>query len=495
MQQGTTFRRIWPKFKGLWLEALALGADTDHWKPPKFPAVFIAWLLLCAVSMLMLQVGDQINGEGMVITRYLARNQATANALQSYPSSHRDDIQVVLFDGEFLQSEGLSWPMAFDEHADVIDRITAGHGSIPKVLFIDLLFSQERPDQNAERLRESLCNLSQRGTRIYLAALPSPTLRLIDELMKGAGSCYTLVGVDYKPDPVDNIAWTYELSRPSRDQEGREFFYRSAAQAIAEDELGHKLGPENAHAQMALIWGAATPMKVGNMQDEGGSSAEWPCREASPSGWDLVPSLLKAPLAVLGVAPAPDTRPICPYHRHSSMTQILQMDEDTLSEHLGNKVIVLGAQIPGYNDFATSPVHGLIPGPFMHAMAIDNLMTFGSDYRKTVEWRWGPNKLTFATLALITVIFTISLMLKWLRHMQRTHLQLQSTAMQVLIEAFLWIGKMSILTMAALYLSIKLQEWLAIGLLPAIELVGMTLMAEGLGYLGWLHRQANREPH
>lgn len=49
-------------------------------------------------------------------------------------------------------------------------------------------------------------------------------------------------------------------------------------------------------------------------------------------------------------------------------------------ELLTDKAVVLGADLSGFPDIVTTAVHGQVPGVVWHAMALDNLMSMGSDY-------------------------------------------------------------------------------------------------------------------
>jgi len=46
---------------------------------------------------------------------------------------------------------------------------------------------------------------------VCLAALPDAGTGKL-AAREGIGSCFTLVGVDYTPDPLDGYAWTYPLT-------------------------------------------------------------------------------------------------------------------------------------------------------------------------------------------------------------------------------------------------------------------------------------------
>jgi hypothetical protein len=47
---------------------------------------------------------------------------------------------------------------------------------------------------------------------------------------------------------------------------------------------------------------------------------------------------------------------------------------------LAAKIVLVGVNLAGLNDNVTSPVHGDLPGVFAHAVALDNLITYGGRY-------------------------------------------------------------------------------------------------------------------
>ena len=53
---------------------------------------------------------------------------------------------------------------------------------------------------------------------------------------------------------------------------------------------------------------------------------------------------------------------------------------------------MVGMALQGSNDRVTSPLHGNIPGVYMHAAALDNLLFYGDDFKRNAglgeEGRW-----------------------------------------------------------------------------------------------------------
>ncbi|MCY1530465.1 hypothetical protein D9M68_656530 [compost metagenome] len=75
----------------------------------------------------------------------------------------------------------------------------------------------------------------------------------------------------------------------------------------------------------------------------------------------------------------------CPYTRTLYANQLR---DPRVAEVLRGKHVLPGAQIRGIPDLVASPVQGLLPGVYWHAMALDNLLVQDSGY-----WRSAPDSL------------------------------------------------------------------------------------------------------
>jgi hypothetical protein len=451
----------------------------------------------------MLWLGDRINAPGMAVTRFMARAQAPLTAELAYPAEARGLISIVIYDDQFLKSQGAAWPISYQEHADWIERLVEQPGAKPKALMLDITFGQERNDPSITALRDKICEISRvHRIPVYLAALPDVAaggLSVREGLAEGhdtgADVCFKLVGVDFVPDPLDGLAWSYQLTRffdgtqwlPGQPPQGGNVpQYRSAALAIAEDVGGVKL---DSHAEpMALMWGFKSEAQSDRPDLTRG------CEPGAPDLHRWVPRLIRQ------LWEGGDKPPLCPYHRSVSFAQIAEMEEADLSDFVADKFVFIGAQVPGYNDLINSPVHGLLPGVHLHAMALDNFLSYGANYKISAEWSLPPHPdLMLPGLVSVVIVFLVNL--GWhtakrrlykikesagARHMENNFFQRLQETLRI---ASLWVLRISMQSVIAIFLISFLQVWSRIGMLPVVELVGMTLVAEGLGYMSrirWL---------
>lgn len=81
-------------------------------------------------------------------------------------------------------------------------------------------------------------------------------------------------------------------------------------------------------------------------------------------------------------------RQACPYNQWVPGEAVLfassQAQKETLRALFEDRAVLIGADIRGAPDLVQSPVHGQIPGVFLHAMALDNLLERG------LEGYWRP---------------------------------------------------------------------------------------------------------
>ncbi|MEL6947928.1 MAG: CHASE2 domain-containing protein [Pseudomonadota bacterium] len=122
---------------------------------------------------------------------------------------------------------------------------------------------------------------------------------------------------------------------------------------------------------------------------------------------------------------------------------------NALQKAFGGKAIVYGYDIDAANDNFQSPVLGRLPGMIVHAAALDNLMRFGTDYKKEAvdvgSFQLDANKLN---LILVFVLGTIGVLRSWswFTTSQAAVFQVSAVGAAVLLPAtiglppFDWIG-------------------------------------------------------
>jgi hypothetical protein len=329
-----------------------------------------------------------------------------------YPQSGEQPIVVVTVDDDDLQQTGAVWPISYQYHADVLKQL-ALLGS--KRLMVDILFVDERRDPTLPAFKDTLCALKRQGIEIFIASkqLDDGSVYLRPELAAIAApmalpgkACFTAVTVGTRLDKYDQRAWEYPRDAKATLQNRPE----SAAFAIF-----RSISPEKFEslpvANLAVLWGTQgsefnlkwmrKPSQMG--QDSVAHCKVW-------SYFDLLPPFLR--LDSLFNPAAADSRAVCPYHMTIPVRALQDFKGTNPFGNVGDRIngstVFYGASLVGMQDSIESLVHGAIPGVHLHAMALDNLLNFGSGYLLAEEFSIShlsspASLMTFACLFLIAL--------------------------------------------------------------------------------------------
>lgn len=310
---------------------------------------------------------------------------------QAYQSKARDKIAVLELNDPYLEWLEMAWPPSYALYQSMLEDI-AQYG--PRSIFLDIALVHSRTDSGIRSLLETMCRIADTGIPIYLAAMKDAGkgLYLRGELMEAAKQramqspqappCFHLVSVTYSPDEGTHLATTYPLNNP----------YPSAALAIASEvwlqecvskkrrstdsaaspdlvalcqaELAAKPMPQS----MSLTWAMGA-------HDTNKSYQQWKQCEHKPHYlWELLPLPLRKAWYSPEALPMP-----CPFHEHVPLRMIADPHSDAefnmLRSSLEGRHVMIGAVVRGINDMVNAPIQGYIPGVYLHAMALDNLLT------------------------------------------------------------------------------------------------------------------------
>lgn len=286
-------------------------------------------------------------------------SQALVNAIvkYSYPTQGQEEITVVLFREENLTDLQTHYPVPYPLHADIIEALSTYR---PKSVFIDFAFIDNRDPAAIRNLSNALCTLRDAGSHVYLAAPLSQNKQpdIAPELL----ACAQPVMPEMDGKTGESGILTY-----FHGQDTSAGFIPTAAFALAEGEA--KL-PAAQQEKLEIIWGKGiAPLNLRWMN----------CEEER--GWALFKSLLHENPS--------GSKLNCPYHRTISINHLLNSVGDAdINNALTGKTIFYGAGFRFTGDRIESPVYGEMPGIYLHAMAYDNLLTFGEHYKRAD--RHGP---------------------------------------------------------------------------------------------------------
>ncbi len=116
----------------------------------------------------------------------------------------------------------------------------------------------------------------------------------------------------------------------------------------------------------------------------------WPLPQSLARLKESVWQFLLDTIGVLNAHPG-QPRQTCPYNQWIPGEAVLfasgSAQQETLRALFKDRIVMIGADIKGAPDLIQTPVHGQIPGVFLHAMALDNMVERGIDG----YWRPMPN--------------------------------------------------------------------------------------------------------
>ncbi|SDS58749.1 sensor domain CHASE2-containing protein [Halopseudomonas litoralis] len=276
-----------------------------------------------------------------------------------YPTDRQQDVAVLLLTDEVVDAvlQG-QWPAPYSFHASILDDLLVHQ---PRAVFIDFYWmNQNKP--GGDYLVNVLESYRETQVPVYLSV---PDEGWLEARWPELVGLVTPVSASVVMDPTDFIARSYP-------QEFRGM--RSAAFAIAEDQFGISAAHRGA---LDIFWGTAdNPLNQAWMQSED---------EAQGS---ILGGLLQGFEGVETPIPYATTVFV-----RDLLNPVAETEDEALrelDEHLKDRVIIYGASLSGIQDMVFTPTRSILPGVYYHAMAIDNLLTWGSNFKASVPSRTLP---------------------------------------------------------------------------------------------------------
>jgi hypothetical protein len=342
----------------------------------------------------------------------------------AYPPFMRDDISVVLLDNNTVEKTfGDSWPPSHQVHGEILKAILSFK---PAAVLIDLVFIHDSTDEDLQSTKDIAQKYHDKNVSLFLIVPGAST---------GAHRLGRLYYDDKFKENINFVSAELEeepgqvpLYSLDRDTDGDESAALALYHRICRDHLvrdatcpdtasSGRLGirwlnyaidwldervirPLNEHViapivallslspqekfridhqlprEMEVVWGLS-PAPLNCQRAEANSDvSNLRCKDLGLTWLGRAEELLWA-----GIYPAQhrDTDPVLiPYHAEISTTDLLKgANHEDLAQALTGKVVIYGSQVAPRKDLVLSPVHGKIDGAFIHAMALDNLLTWG----------------------------------------------------------------------------------------------------------------------
>ena len=319
-----------------------------------------AWVYLIVLAIATFQIyADPLGFDGVTegYSQQLINLTLTGPL---YPDEGRDDVAVALIEEETLSYLGMQWPWPYGEHARALDALLAYN---PRAVAIDILFADAREDPSLEQLLFVIERYQRFGVPLYLVGSPRLDPPVREELLNSSATV-----VAGTINLADGMARQYPES--VRCLEGNESVCPSLAVKIYEDlyESDVPLAGDGETA-IELVWGVDThPL-----------NREW-VRVADADGAETTcpPDVGIATRVYRALVDVDRLRSPCPHTGYFALEDILRGgDDEEIRELIEGNIVFYGARLEGSEDLAFSPANGLLPGVFVHAMALDNIIAFG----------------------------------------------------------------------------------------------------------------------
>jgi CHASE2 domain-containing sensor protein len=317
----------------------------------------------------------------------------------NYKSAGQQQVAVVVIDDAYLQRNNTYWPMPYSEQSKLFKRLLAFK---PRAVFVDLLYSNDHSLGDPNQDSQLLANVFERYQRQGVALLLANT----GQVRGQSGQTNTLAPLAQVSSPA-LVAWSglgdkypLALKTPLGVMESPAFaLYRKYCQGRSCAGLPADAQAAMQAAPMAVQWGLRMTPEQNRIADISH------CPTSGGLLVDVAKELLRAIFWKLGNS----AETLCPYSLTLSASDLeVTSDEDRalVAELLKDRLVMVGANITSAADLVQSPVHGKIPGVYLHAMALDNLITLGMNYDRdpdslpNVEINW----LDLIELALLGMI-------------------------------------------------------------------------------------------
>lgn len=279
-----------------------------------------------------------------------------------YPDGARDKLSVVLITDDALDFLEEAWPASYGFHAQVLNTLLAFK---PRAVMIDLLFRDRRRDETLPQLVRALQRYQAAEIPVYVAAASSRPNAVRPEI----ASYVTPVPVPKQADRYDRAHREYPLLLPAYGDSIRTAALRIYTDLDGKGSLTDVELKREFDRPMQIVWGAIPPPR----------QSEWiacnpPPPDARTAAWRRL----------FGGQDSVQTN--CYYSPTLIVDHLFtQASDPRVEELIENRVVFYGAALLGIEDFVYPATHTRLPGVFMHAMALDNLWTFGDHYMRQPE--------------------------------------------------------------------------------------------------------------
>ncbi|WP_410474770.1 CHASE2 domain-containing protein [Guyparkeria sp. TX1] len=318
----------------------------------------------------------------------------TAQVMAPFYPSDQSDVLVILFDNSFLR-EGGTWPASFTSHAHLVNRLSSLN---PESVFYDIIFGKRSGNHDVTPLVSAINRLEQKQIPFYYPKdVNDVAINEIGDVSRQVITQWDNHGVFYPPTHQGMSTPAFEIYRQNVD-----------------NQVDLSQWPN-----MFVYWGAREARNL---------SGFW---EKTSKSWDIFFSQETQPRPYI---------PSVTYQEFFSTN-----DREELRQLVSGKHVLVGTSIDGIEDYVTNAVDGQAPGVFLHAMALDNLLKFGTDYFRDGD-KIGPSSISGPLLVELGAIVSLIVMWQWVNCSSKTR---RSTVTSLQKQRLLLFRDLGIATIAS----------------------------------------------
>jgi hypothetical protein len=333
-------------------------------------------------------------------------SQAIINAIVAYqyPPTGQEDTTVLLFTEKNLAELRGSFPVPYELHARVLENLSPPplpdrpSPYRPRAVLIDFGFVAQASSEAIDRLRGTICALTKRNVGVYLVLPPLPRDPSAEQVQASKIQS-ALLDPTFLPETSssDLPGCAIPVTAQMEDQYGVSgvLEYKDSGKTWLDcpdvrtascTDLRKRLTLTPAFAMlppdledmpkrpMEIIWGNG----VADL------NTSWLCVKRQETWLVRLRHRVDQLLGALREGPLPHKQ-LCPYTRTISVGHLLNSDpvdpDPDVKGAIAGKPVFYGGGFLMASDTVSSPV-GELPAVYLHAMAYDNLRTFGANYKR-----------------------------------------------------------------------------------------------------------------
>lgn len=413
-----------------------------------------------------------------------------------YPTTGHDKVSVALIDDQTLNTLQMPWPWAYGSHARALDTLLSYH---PKAVVVDFLFVDPRKDDTVKDLVNEIKRYKAAGVPFYFTAATDtapgqPTVRkeFADAGVTQIDPSIAINGGVARQYPVSGRCFGAEALTHQN--------CPSMALRAFRDAFPHIPVPP-LEGMIELVWGTRTdPSNSKWMHVRGPDGKMVGC--ANDLGFfTRIFDAFFDPSAVRARCPYTSIIPADSLFLNPSDPDVVQLAHD--------RVVFYGGGLEGVEDQSFTPVNGLIPNVFIHAMALDNLISFNGQPQQNVVTVAGHT--LDSNTAQVAAIVPVIVILSWIhrrrlarkrkREIMEHYGQERSATFEYFLDkavdmAWHWfsfalaLGAGLALTLAV---GLSVANWVEV-VFVSVELAAMLLVGVPDAIWGYLHHVLGGEP-